>query len=376
MTPVASEVVPSDNSSTVAGVSWLDGVNAAVPVSTQPEAEAGVNSTKRMTPLTTKQAIDAQVPPKISTAIGALNLGSASQASVGDFATAVQGSKADSAVQPSDLAEVATSGDYEDLVNKPTARLLPSGGLTSQALIKRSDADYDTEWVTSAAATSVSYAPQILTEPQQSQARTNISAASPFRAAIGGTANAVTLTDAAPIAVGLMVRFRATAMNTDTVTIAYNGGPPIASRTIAGVALPAGYIRADVDTEAVYDGTYWVVNREIESGSNANGEYVRFANGTQECLGEYTSPSLAMTTTFWGGFVSAFQTVTLPAAFVAILPSIGVSMRSDGANSAFQAVTQQSTGQYGSFNVGFVRVDVDSFASAKTISFVATGRWY
>ena len=37
-----------------------------------------------------------------------------------DFATAAQGGKADTAVQPGDLATVATSGSYNDLLNKPT----------------------------------------------------------------------------------------------------------------------------------------------------------------------------------------------------------------------------------------------------------------
>lgn len=37
-----------------------------------------------------------------------------------DYATAAQGSTADSAVQPGDLATVATSGNYNDLTNKPT----------------------------------------------------------------------------------------------------------------------------------------------------------------------------------------------------------------------------------------------------------------
>lgn len=37
-----------------------------------------------------------------------------------DVATASQGAKADTAVQPSDLATVATTGDYTDLLNKPT----------------------------------------------------------------------------------------------------------------------------------------------------------------------------------------------------------------------------------------------------------------
>lgn len=47
-------------------------------------------------------------------------LGSAASANTTDFATAVQGAKADSAVQPGNLAAVATSGDYSDLTNKPT----------------------------------------------------------------------------------------------------------------------------------------------------------------------------------------------------------------------------------------------------------------
>ena len=46
---------------------------------------------------------------------------------VNEFATASQGALADTAVQPDDLAEVATSGDYEDLTNKPT---IGSGTIT------------------------------------------------------------------------------------------------------------------------------------------------------------------------------------------------------------------------------------------------------
>ena len=38
----------------------------------------------------------------------------------GDYATAAQGTLADSAVQPADLATVATSGSYNDLINLPT----------------------------------------------------------------------------------------------------------------------------------------------------------------------------------------------------------------------------------------------------------------
>lgn len=48
------------------------------------------------------------------------SLGTAAAADTGDFATAAQGSLADSAVQPGDLAAVATSGAYSDLSGTPT----------------------------------------------------------------------------------------------------------------------------------------------------------------------------------------------------------------------------------------------------------------
>lgn len=47
-------------------------------------------------------------------------LGTAAAMDSGDFATDTQGAKADTAVQPGDLADVATSGDYDDLDNTPT----------------------------------------------------------------------------------------------------------------------------------------------------------------------------------------------------------------------------------------------------------------
>ena len=47
-------------------------------------------------------------------------LGTAATTAATAYATAAQGTKADSATQPGDLATVATSGDYADLTNKPT----------------------------------------------------------------------------------------------------------------------------------------------------------------------------------------------------------------------------------------------------------------
>ncbi len=58
-----------------------------------------------------------------TTASGArsnLGLGTAATTNSTAYATAAQGALADSAVQPGDLSTVATSGDYDDLTNKPT----------------------------------------------------------------------------------------------------------------------------------------------------------------------------------------------------------------------------------------------------------------
>lgn len=47
------------------------------------------------------------------------SLGTAATQNTADFATAAQGAKADTAVQPGSLATVATTGSYNDLTNKP-----------------------------------------------------------------------------------------------------------------------------------------------------------------------------------------------------------------------------------------------------------------
>lgn len=61
---------------------------------------------------------------KADTAVQPEDLGTAAAADTGDFATAAQGAKADTAVQPEDLADVATSGDYADLINTPYPGLI------------------------------------------------------------------------------------------------------------------------------------------------------------------------------------------------------------------------------------------------------------
>ena len=96
--PSASDVVALDNATT-RKATIIDVCNAAVPVASNAEATAGVDHSKRMTAASTAHAIATR--------------------GAGLFASQAQGALADTAVQPADLALVATSGNYNDLANKP-----------------------------------------------------------------------------------------------------------------------------------------------------------------------------------------------------------------------------------------------------------------
>jgi hypothetical protein len=67
---------------------------------------------------------------------------------IGDYATAAQGSLADSAVQPGDLATVATTGSYNDLIDTPSGggnsfeTIQPAiGGVSGTAVVADSSTD-------------------------------------------------------------------------------------------------------------------------------------------------------------------------------------------------------------------------------------------
>lgn len=182
----------------------------------------------------------------------------------------------------------------------------------------------------------------------------------------GGTANTITLnTGGVALATGMQVRWRAVAANTGPVTINVDGQGAIEARTITNVALPAGYVRTDADTVATYDGTRWIVDRQIESGINANGAFQRTADGTLLCWGFVTSSSTAETAGIF------------PAAFVAsnaaseIMVSLGVNSSSE----TF-AITARFTGMTTTgMSVSAFRALTEARISVR-VTFIAVGRWY
>ena len=79
-----------------------------------------------------------------------LGLGSAATTASTAYATAAQGTLADSATQPGDLATVATSGSYNDLSNLPTLFSGAYADLTGKPTLGTAAATASTDYATAA----------------------------------------------------------------------------------------------------------------------------------------------------------------------------------------------------------------------------------
>jgi len=202
---------------------------------------------------------------------------------------------------------------------------------------------------------------------------------SPY-AATSGTADALILTTAArytpktALAVGDQVRFRASSANTGAATINWDGRGITACRTVTNVALPAGYIRTDVDTVATFNGTFWILQREVERGSNGNGFFVRFADGTANTWRNYTFSTVIDSTVTIQGLTVYGQTVTwnYPINF-ANPPTITPSSAQNVAVSISSAQVRTITGSSCTLELSGLYSHA-SFASLKYVS--AVGTWY
>lgn len=107
----------------------------------------------------------------------------------------------------------------------------------------------------------------------------------------------------------------------------------------------------------------------IERGSNANGEYIRWADGSQECRFRFSSSSYAITTGYLGGYRGTGLIWTYPAEFINI-PIIEATAESlTGFGCGLGTPSSVST------NVFWFSV-ASQAAIQRSASLVARGRWY
>jgi hypothetical protein len=107
----------------------------------------------------------------------------------------------------------------------------------------------------------------------------------------------------------------------------------------------------------------------IERGSNANGEYVRFADGTQICVSKI---SVDVTST-------ALQTASLPAIFAGNPISVSASNVDNSANSALYLTNIQraySTTAVYAFRIATAGTSTAPTADSEKLIMSATGRWF
>ncbi|ANA49271.1 hypothetical protein PMW_146 [Pseudomonas phage phiPMW] len=113
-----------------------------------------------------------------------------------------------------------------------------------------------------------------------------------------------------------------------------------------------------------------VTGSVIERGSNAQGDYVKFADGTMICWGSYTSGVLGITGALVGGYASAVSTFAFPATFSAVpfLNATPTHLTCFGVINASTTTATQGA-------VQFLAVTSQSTAIARRCNWVATGRW-
>lgn len=108
----------------------------------------------------------------------------------------------------------------------------------------------------------------------------------------------------------------------------------------------------------------------VERGSNANGEYVRFADGSQFCKQSISDTSQAISNAYVGGFRSAGLNWTYPAAF-SVAPFVSASP--GDISSGFGAV---AVGPSTTATTYIYTAPTSQAAANRTVILFAHGRWF
>lgn len=198
------------------------------------------------------------------------------------------------------------------------------------------------------------------------------------RLSAAGTADAIELTTGASLPTimdGHVIRFRANATNTGAATLNLDGLGPMACATVSGATLPAGYIRTNADTIATHEAGTWTISRVEEHGSNANGDFTRFSDGTQMI---HTSVTLS-----YIGPTLAGAILTFPASF-SDATRISTSLTIEMVSSLTVDASQLAPILCHNYHPTGCTVDASLISGASgleagdtiTIRLFAIGRWY
>jgi hypothetical protein len=154
----------------------------------------------------------------------------------------------------------------------------------------------------------------------------------------------------------------------NVVPVAKGGtGGTTAALARSGLGLKAAAVADIVGTVSQSGGV--PTGAITERGSNANGEYVKFADGTMICTSS-TAQTDTVASSFGGGFIGAEQTWTFPAPFVAT-PAFAPFVR--GSASLTWPIyngTNTTTGRY--YNAAIV----SQAAKVYSGTHIAIGRWF
>ena len=154
-----------------------------------------------------------------------------------------------------------------------------------------------------------------------------------------------------------------------TLSIKRQDGTNVLSIDATGKAVIPGLVGTVSQSGGVPTGAI------IERGSNANGEYVRYADGTQICRAIRTGNQNATTRVSTGlDLYYADETITLPASFVVEAPVCGISSARASADATATWLSLRNV------ELSTVTVRTYSSVSAPTLGnsrhIVAVGRWF
>ena len=107
----------------------------------------------------------------------------------------------------------------------------------------------------------------------------------------------------------------------------------------------------------------------VESGSNENGEYVRFADGTQICW-QKTSEALSVGPAGIASLYSADRNWSFPSVFVGLATPSGAGADNDNVGVSATAWNVSANG------CSFRYYTTNNNVTATDLRFLAVGRWY